>query len=103
MNILQSIFGKKETINFKDLVSKGAVILDVRTSEEFSSGSIQGAINLPIDRLSTIAQKVKSKDKVIITCCASGGRSAMAASVLKKEGYTNVYNGGGWQSLQKEL
>jgi len=47
--------------------------------------------------------KLKSRDKTVITCCASGARSAAAKSVLKSNGYANVYNGGGWQNLKHKI
>jgi len=43
------------------------------------------------------------KDKPIITCCASGMRSASAKSILKSNGFTEVHNGGGWSSLQNKI
>ena len=43
------------------------------------------------------------KDKVIITCCASGMRSAAAKNILKSNGFTEVHNGGGWMSLQNKI
>ncbi|HEY4629318.1 MAG TPA: rhodanese-like domain-containing protein, partial [Flavobacterium sp.] len=39
----------------------------------------------------------------IITCCASGMRSASAKSILKSSGFTKVYNGGGWSSLKNKI
>jgi rhodanese-related sulfurtransferase len=47
--------------------------------------------------------KLKDKNKTIITCCASGMRSATAKGILQSNGYVNVYNGGGWNSLQNKL
>ena len=47
--------------------------------------------------------QLKDKNKTIITCCASGMRSASAKSILKSNGYTSVHNGGGWSSLQSKL
>jgi rhodanese-related sulfurtransferase len=44
-----------------------------------------------------------NKDTIIITCCASGMRSASAKNILKSNGFTNVYNGGGWSTLQSKL
>ena len=46
---------------------------------------------------------LKNKDQAIITCCASGIRSAGAAKLLSAKGYTNVVNGGGWSSLEGKL
>lgn len=46
-------------------------------------------------------QKIK-KDTAIITCCASGMRSASAKGIIKQMGHTEVYNGGGWTSLNQK-
>jgi len=47
--------------------------------------------------------KLKDKNRPIVTCCASGARSGMAERYLKSQGYTQVYNGGGWKSLQSKI
>lgn len=96
-------FGNNETVDFKELVKKGAVILDVRSKEEFNGGHVKGAINIPVDTLSANASKLGDKDTYIITCCMSGGRSSMAKNILHAAGYDNVHNGGGWHSLQNKL
>lgn len=96
-------FGNKETTDFKELVKNGAVILDVRSKEEFNGGHVKGAINIPVDSLAVNASKLGGKDTYIITCCMSGGRSSVAKNILHTAGYNNVHNGGGWQSLQNKL
>jgi phage shock protein E len=102
MDLLKSLFGKTEKVDFKKMVADGAVILDVRTPQEFNSGHIKGAMNIPVQDLGSQLKRIK-KDKPVITCCASGMRSATAASVLKSAGFTEVYNGGGWNSLENKL
>lgn len=97
------IFGKKETVDFKELVKHGAIILDVRSKDEFSGGHVKGAINIPLDTLSASLSKLGNKDKEIITCCMSGGRSGLAKNILTSLGYTKIHNGGGWHSLQNKL
>ena len=47
--------------------------------------------------------RLKDKNKTVITCCASGIRSASAKSILRSNGYSDVHNGGGWQSLNSKL
>ena len=73
------------------LIENNAVIIDVRTGGEFASGYIDGAINIPLDNISSINGSV-DKDTVIILYCASGMRSTEAAKTLVDLGYTNVYN-----------
>ena len=94
-------FGPKA--DFAELVNQGAVILDVRSKGEYAGGHIKGSINIPVDQLSGNLNKLKDKNKVIITCCASGMRSASAKGILTSNGFTNVYNGGGWQSLKYNI
>jgi len=98
MNLLELIFGKKD--NLQEIISNGAVILDVRTKGEYQSGHLRNSINIPVDNLPQNIKKL-DKDKPIITCCASGARSAYARRLLKSEGFEQVYNGGSWQSLKK--
>ena len=100
MNFLELIFGKK--VNLQEVILNGAVILDVRTKAEYQSGHLKNSINIPVDKLQ---QNIKNlnKNKAIITCCASGARSASATRILKSNGFEEVYNGGSWQSLRKYL
>jgi rhodanese-related sulfurtransferase len=97
------LFTKKEDVDYKELIKQGAVILDVRSKEEFEGGHVKGALNIPLDTLSSNFKRIGDKDTYIITCCMSGGRSAMAKDILHKAGYDNVHNGGGWHSLQSKL
>jgi phage shock protein E len=103
MNALKNLFGLGPTINYAELVKQGAIILDVRSKGEYASGHIKGSINISVDELSSNLNKLKDKNKTIITCCASGMRSASAKSILKSNGYTQVHNGGGWSSLQNKI
>jgi phage shock protein E len=89
--------------DYAHLRSEGAIILDVRSHGEFVTGHIEGSVNIPVNKLSENLDKLKSKSKPIITCCASGMRSASAKGILEAKGYTRVINGGSWQSLEKKL
>ena len=100
MNFLQLIFGKK--VNLQEVISNGAIILDVRSKGEFQQGHLRNSINIPIDNLHHNIKKLK-KDKAIVTCCASGARSGAATRLLKSNGFEQVYNGGSWSSLRKYL
>lgn len=102
LNTLKNILGFGPKTDYAALLEQGAVIIDVRTKGEFQGGHIKGAINIPLQSLESNLSKIK-KDKPVITCCASGMRSASAKSILKSKGYTEVYNGGGWMSLQNKL
>jgi rhodanese-related sulfurtransferase len=100
--LIKKLLGIK-TIDYAQLVKEGAIVLDVRTSGEFSTGHIKGSINIPLNALSKNLAKLKSKNKPIIACCASGMRSASAKGILKSNGFSNVYNGGSWMSLNNKL
>lgn len=103
LQAIKNLLGFGPSVDLSQLAKEGAIILDVRTAGEFNSGHIKGAINIPVDQLSRSLQKLKDKNRAVITCCASGMRSASAKSILKSNGYTNVHNGGGWQSLSNKL
>ncbi len=92
---LMRIFGVQPKVNLADLIKSGAVILDVRTKGEYSSGHVKGSVNIPLDRLPDQMKKL-DKNKAIITCCASGMRSAAAKGALKSAGFKEVHNGGSW-------
>jgi phage shock protein E len=102
MEFLRKILGIGPSVNYAELVKQGAAIVDVRTKGEYASGHIKGSINIPLDQLQNRLGQLK-KDRVIITCCASGMRSSSAKSILKSNGFTEVHNGGGWGSLQYKL
>ncbi len=88
--------------DYKALAEQGALIVDVRTSGEFKGGHIKNAINIPVDSISSKANELKQKGKPVITCCASGMRSARAAAILKQNGI-EAYNGGSWVALGNRL
>ena len=102
MGILDFLgLGNKEE-NIKDYFEKGAIILDVRTVEEFADGNIENSKNIAVQVLENHLNEVKSWNKPIITCCRSGVRSAKAKNILKQNGIDCI-NGGGWQSLKSKL
>lgn len=75
--------------------TKGAVLLDVRTKEEYREGHIEGSVNIPLDKLSGIGRTVTEKDTPLYVHCLSGSRSGQAVAYLKRMGYTHVTNIGG--------
>jgi rhodanese-related sulfurtransferase len=101
MTFLSNLFGFK-SVDYKFLLQNGAVIIDVRSPQEFKGGNISGSLNIPLPELKRSLNKI-SREKVVITCCASGIRSASAKSILKSAGYPEVHNGGGWMSLNSKL
>ena len=72
-----------------ELIENDAVVIDVRSNEEYNTGHIEDSINIPVDTITTVDY---DKETVIIVYCATGMRSANAAKELINLGYTNVYN-----------
>ncbi|TRX35227.1 rhodanese-like domain-containing protein [Flavobacterium restrictum] len=103
INILKKILGLGNTVNFPELLEQGALIIDVRSQNEFANGHLKGAINIPVGTLKNNLPQRNNQNKPIITCCASGMRSAAAKKILTSNGYSQVYNGGGWSSLQDKI
>lgn len=100
IGIFKKLFGLGPKVDLGELIQNGAVIVDVRSRGEYQGGHVKGSINIPLDQIAQVKQKVKNKDQAIITCCASGMRSASAKGILRSQGYTNVHNGGSWYSLR---
>jgi rhodanese-related sulfurtransferase len=73
-------------------------IVDVRTRSEFQSGHAAGSVNIPVNELLPRIEEVKSLKTPIVLCCASGGRSAMAAHLLKQHDI-NVHDAGSWLTV----
>lgn len=78
----------------KEMITNGAVLLDVRTESEYNESHIEGAILLPYGEIteSTAKEYLSNKNTVVIVYCRSGGRSRQAGINLLKLGYTNVYD-----------
>lgn len=75
-----------------------AVLLDVRTPDEYRQGHIPGSKNVPLQSISKVAGMIDNKSTTIFVHCLSGARSGQAAAILKQMGYTNVKNIGGISS-----
>ncbi|MEX2336437.1 MAG: rhodanese-like domain-containing protein [Fulvivirga sp.] len=103
MSKLKGLLGFKPETDYNQLLKEGGVIVDVRTKPEYAGGHIKGSKNIPLQSLDSNLNTLKNKDKPVITCCASGMRSASAKGLLKSKGFTNVYNGGSWSSLNSKI
>ncbi len=103
MGIFSVIFGagSDSKSRVKELLTKGAIIVDVRTPEEFELGHIHQSVNIPLNHLPEHMEELKQKNLPILTCCRSGARSGMAADQLRAAGI-EVVNGGPWDSLQAQ-
>jgi rhodanese-related sulfurtransferase len=102
MGILDFLgFGNKSA-QIAEFKEKNAIIIDVRTYEEFAGGHIQNSKNIPLQIIESKINDIKKLNKPVITCCRSGNRSGMATRILNRNGIECI-NGGSWQSLQSKL
>ena len=100
---IKKLLGLGPKTDWAKLVKEGAVIVDVRSPGEFKSGHVPGSLNLPVESLSNNLGKLPDKNRPVITCCASGMRSAAAKNLLQSKGYAEVHNGGSWAGLQRRI
>ncbi|ARD23070.1 rhodanese-like domain-containing protein [Shewanella japonica] len=83
-----------------DKINNGAIIIDVRTEQEFAAGHLDGAINIPFELvLKQLTKQKIDKDTAIVLYCRSGRRSGIANNDLVEAGFTQTYNGGGFEQL----
>ena len=101
-DIIRRVFGMSPSANYKALLKEGGRIVDVRSTAEYSTGHIKGSLNIPLESLLSSLRRI-DKNKAVITCCTSGMRSGTAKALLREKGYSKVFNGGSWRSLQKKL
>lgn len=88
----------------KEIVNQPtATIIDVRSPMEFESSHVNGAINIPLEYVSTSVEQFKNFSKPVILYCRSGNRSGLALHILKASGVTEAYNGGGLDDMQNLL
>ena len=99
--LLKKLFGGA-SVNYKELVSNGAIIVDVRSAGEYKAGHIPGSKNFPVESIRSKVAELKKFNKPVITVCRSGARSSMAKGILKSAGI-EVYNGGPWTSLKNKI
>jgi rhodanese-related sulfurtransferase len=99
MSFFSQLFGGQ----VRKALQKGAVIIDVRTPNEFDQGRVSGSINIPLDRIAVNAPRIKGMNRPVIFCCSTGARSAQAVQVMKSKGLKEVYNGGSWLKVMKTI
>ena len=89
----------KNKIN--EYLNQNALVVDVRSPDEFRTGHCAGSINIPLNVLEARMPELDKKRKLIV-CCASGGRSAMALSILMNNGFIDIINAGAWSNLRQD-
>ena len=100
INFFKKLFGGG--IDLAEIMARDAIVVDVRTLEEYRRGHATGSINIPLYEIGASTKKLQQKNVPVITCCASGRRSGMAAKRLKEEGI-EAYNGGPWQRVRSYM
>lgn len=93
-------FLTKKGDKIQDFKSRGAIVIDVRSKEEYRGGHIKGSKNMPLPGISAKVNEIKKLGKPVVFCCASGMRSGQATAMMKSQGI-ECMNGGGWMSLQR--
>ncbi len=88
----------ESNINLENIIANGALIIDVRTAEEYKEGHIEGSLNIPLDEINE-AMSWLVKDVPAVIVCASGSRSEQAVKILKSNGFEKIYNGGSWNNF----
>jgi phage shock protein E len=102
MGLLNWLGLSSNTDVIKEFISRNAIIIDVRTQEEFRDGHLENSLNIVLDTLEENIEKIKKMNVPVIACCRSGARSGIATGILQKNGIECV-NGGSWQSLKNEI
>lgn len=102
LGFFKNMTGQADNGELKKLIDEGAYLVDVRTPGEFSEGSVKGAVNIPVDDVPNQLNKFKGK-KGIVVFCRSGARSGSAKSILERNGFENVVNGGTVSNVHKNL
>ena len=87
-----------------ELIENGALLIDVRSKEEFQGGHLANAINIEYENIAKISQAIgQDKSRSVVLYCRSGRRVSVALSELSKLGYNNIYNAGGLSAMQAAL
>lgn len=89
----------------REAVAAAALVLDVRTKDEFDAGHLDRATNIPVDEVASRVEEIAAmvggdRSKPIAVYCASGGRAGRALTTLQKAGFTQVTNAGGYAGLK---
>lgn len=88
--------------NIKEYLEKEAIVLDVRTDDEYNEGHVENSVHIVLDELEYEIDQLKALQKPIITCCRSGARSERAKDLLL-ENDIDAINGGPWQNVESYL
>lgn len=83
-----------------EMIDNGALLIDVRSAEEYAGGHIEDSVNIPHSEIVQIASLIGAeRDRAVVLYCRSGRRAGQAQSALEAMGYTGVFNGSGYEAL----
>lgn len=99
LDFFKNLFPQTDQSQLDEAVRSGAMLVDVRSPGEFSSGSVKGAVNIPLDSIQQQLPKFKGKSKVVVFC-RSGSRSNIARQMLAQNGIEAI-NGGAWHRVNQ--
>ena len=97
--IFKTLFSQGDSEGLRNALQKKALLVDVRTPGEFASGSVPGAVNIPLDRVEQSLSRFKGQETVVVFC-RSGMRSSQALDILQRNGIKEVVNGGSWEKVR---
>ena len=84
------------------MIGEGALVIDVRSPDEFAAGHLDAALNIAHDRTEELVKAIGTdKGRAVVLYCRSGRRSSLALQELVARGYTHVVNGGPLAELIK--
>jgi rhodanese-related sulfurtransferase len=102
LHILKKIFYKNDNSNLEKIIQEGAMLIDVRSQNEFVQGNVKGSVNIPLDQIENNLHQFKGNTNIVVFC-RSGNRSGQAKLILNKNGFDNITNGGTWRTIQDIL
>ena len=100
--LLKNMFSGTSTEAVQASLKNNAFLVDVRTPQEFAEGNVPGSVNIPLDQVQNQLTKFKNHENIVVFC-RSGNRSGQAKTILERNGFTNVVNGGTWQQVKAAL
>ena len=84
------------------MINNGALLVDVRSKEEFDEGHLDGSINIEWDKTDELIAAIgDDKHRQVVFYCRSGNRAGKSIVVLASKGYTNIFNATGYEALKK--
>lgn len=99
-DFFKNMLATPDNSRLTEAIKEGAFLVDVRSPGEFASGSVRGAVNIPLERIARELPRFRGKSHIVVFC-RSGNRSGQAMRILEQNGIRDVINGGTWQNVQQ--